>query len=304
MNATRNQPYSGFGMLVRPRKFDMKIQKNKIFIEIFLIAIRSHGLPSASEVISRSSTHRNKQKSVSHGHPPAPAPSIPPSLPPSKKEMAKKRTFGEIVDLTQEISDEDDSYQRAQRARLTDADHISETSIKPPNGHHATDRETETQHQNPLREIAEKGSNSEVNSTPLIDEGNIDLLQSETIVRPMNKRNDALRCNSYNAKTIARDILVTSGKHPIMTPLNHHLELLRKRFRHVDNNSDLTTLRWDLIDPGGPAPEAADDDLNDADDEGAAYETSLLPQQTQIPSAAIGDDVFTTGQCRSLSVLN
>lgn len=290
MNGTRNQPYTGFGMLRKTRKFDIKIQKNKVLTEVFHIAIRSHGLPSASEVISRSSLHSNKQKSASHGHPPVSTPSIPPSLPPSKKEMAKKRTFGEIVDLTQEISDEDegDSVQRAQRARLIDADLTSETSLKPPNGDHPTDRATKT--------------NSEENSRPMINQGNMDLLQSETIVKPMNKRNDALRRDYYNPKTIARDILVASGKHPTMTPLNFHLEILRKRFRYVDNNSDLNTLRWDLIDPGGPA---ADDDLNDADDESAAYETSsLLPQQTQIASGDTGDDVFTTGQRRSLFVLS
>lgn len=206
--------------------------------------------------------------------------------------MAKKRTFAEIIDLTQHVSDEDDQHENVD----------SDPSVKLRNGNNAT----KFQNPHPLR--------SEINSVPVTDEDNMDLskfkyalsqrdlLQSETIIRPMNKRNDALRRDSYNAKTIARDILVASGKHPTMASLNYHLEILRKKFRHVDNNSDLTTFKWDLVDPGEPT-KTTDDVTNDADDEGAPLnevnrgDQSLLSRGTQIATATDGDDVVMIGRC-------
>ena len=237
--------------------------------------------------------------------PPVTAPILPPPLPPSKKEMARKRTFGEIVDLTQDLSDGEEDYHRAQRARLEAAnlEVASDTVLKPSN------------QQTPCRGGPERGSRVDPNSAPMTDDDNLDLskfkygstqralLHDETIVQPMNKRKDALRRDRYNAKTIARDILVACGKHPTMAPLNYHLENLRKKFRHVDNNSDLSTFRWDLVDPGGPSNDggAADDETNDADDEGAALEEShhdgqsLLSTRVQIASNNHSDEGVITG---------
>ena len=196
-------------------------------------------------------------------------------MPSSKKEMAKKRTFAEVIDLTQHVSDDE----------IINIDN----SVEPANIHDAA-----------------KNSKPEMNLAPMTDEENMnsngkntspqrDFFHSETIIRPMNKRNDALRRDSYNSKTIARDILVASGKHPLMVSLNYHLDILRKKFRHVDNNSDLTTFKWDLVDPREPAKpgnprkraKPIDDAMNDADDEGG---------QPQIASAADGDDVVMIGR--------
>lgn len=54
---------------------------------------------------------------------------------------------------------------------------------------------------------------------------------------------------SYDPSTIARDVLIATGRHPIEKPLNHHLEILRAKFNAVDLSSDLDTFRWDLVDP-------------------------------------------------------
>ncbi|PYH49536.1 putative C2H2 finger domain protein [Aspergillus saccharolyticus JOP 1030-1] len=67
------------------------------------------------------------------------------------------------------------------------------------------------------------------------------------IVKPINA-DDAARKLFYDPKTIARDVLIASGRHPTEDPLNHHLFRLRDAFSHVDNGSDLTTFRWDLVD--------------------------------------------------------
>ncbi|KAF7717755.1 Zinc finger C2H2 type domain-containing protein [Penicillium ucsense] len=74
------------------------------------------------------------------------------------------------------------------------------------------------------------------------------LLNRFDIVESMNVT-DVLLKDAYDPKTIARDILIAAGRHPQEKSLNHHLEPLRRRFKAVDGNSDLTTFRWDLVDP-------------------------------------------------------
>lgn len=68
------------------------------------------------------------------------------------------------------------------------------------------------------------------------------------IVEPL-KATDALPKDAYDPQTIARDILIAAGRHPQEKSLNHHLDCLRRNFRAVDGYSDLTTFRWDLVDP-------------------------------------------------------
>ena len=64
----------------------------------------------------------------------------------------------------------------------------------------------------------------------------------------------ALRRMSYNPNTIARDVLISKGLHPTERPLNDHLAQFRKTFACVTHKSDLSTFRWDIVDP---APDAA-----------------------------------------------
>ena len=170
-------------------------------------------------------------------------------FPPTKQEMARKRTFDEIVDLTQ-IPDEDE-LERYRRKPRTDIESASGPSKS---GKNVFDHDARWQ-QNSGR------------STPKPFKykysGRDALLQSYDIIKPMNKRRDALRRSTYNPKTIARDILLGIGKHPTMAPLNAHLDVLKDRFKAVDNESDLSTFRWDLVDPEGEAnirPSDTDDD--------------------------------------------
>lgn len=67
------------------------------------------------------------------------------------------------------------------------------------------------------------------------------------------KDSDAAQKVTYDPKTIARDILITSNRHPTEATLNYHLFRLRDVFFAVDINSDLETFRWDLVDPGEPS---------------------------------------------------
>ncbi|GFF70920.1 hypothetical protein IFM61606_00049 [Aspergillus udagawae] len=68
------------------------------------------------------------------------------------------------------------------------------------------------------------------------------------IAKPLSAT-DAAEKLQYDPKTIARDVLIASGRHPTEAPLNHHLFRLRDVFVGLDTASDLETFRWDLVDP-------------------------------------------------------
>lgn len=67
------------------------------------------------------------------------------------------------------------------------------------------------------------------------------------LVQPLNDEDAAMK-SSYDPKTIARDILIASGRHPSEPCLNHHLMGLRDIFAAVGTGSDLDTFRWDIVD--------------------------------------------------------
>ncbi|MCJ1437751.1 hypothetical protein MMC27_007138 [Xylographa pallens] len=209
---------------------------------------------------------------------------------PTKEQMARKRNFNEIVDLTQDIDEED--AQRQKRARL--AQLASFTS------NNSTDNIGSTSHSHPTALTAPEAVITEnaapaiiQNGMPLIsgtsdtaNNGRINLSQYKApnsgitssrealrlgqVVQELNK-NDALKKSIYNVKTLARDILISKGIHPTERPLNWHLDSLRGNFRSVTNTSDLSTFRWDLVDPGGPKISHAvcevETKAQDADDE-------------------------------------
>ena len=75
--------------------------------------------------------------------------------------------------------------------------------------------------------------------------------KQSNLVKPINKAR-ALRKSYYDPRTIARDVLIASGRHPTERGLNHHLLKLREKFSAVDFHADLETFRWDQVDPGGP----------------------------------------------------
>lgn len=167
------------------------------------------------------------------------ATSVQPALS-TKQDLARKRSFGEIVDLTQAMSEDEDNEPPNQRSRVDD------TTLKVYTAGRSVDSGIATP--------------SSVKDTTNLEEfrhkptGKEAYLRAPNIISPMNKRQDALRRSSYNPKTISRDVLLAVGKHPSMAPLNSHLDVLRDRFTAVNNDSDLSTFRWDLVDPGGPPP--------------------------------------------------
>jgi hypothetical protein len=195
--------------------------------------------------------------------------------PASKKDAARKRNFADIVDLTA-LSDDDPPLppSKLQRYEYSAPPHITvpgqayqippsypqvAQGMAPPYLYPQQQEHSAFRQQPPARAIDER-------------------LKGVELAKVI-ERKKALRRSSYDVKTIARDVLLATGKHPDMLPLNGHLEPLRLAFpRQIDFTTDLETVRWDLIDPGEPvpptsrsSPNAGDDDrdsvLNDADDE-------------------------------------
>ena len=204
---------------------------------------------------------------------------------PTKEDSARKRSFGEIVDLTQ-LSEED---RPPQRLRLNYDIHVPPAPV-PRNGHNSlvTNTGNIAQQQNPnntATPVSAMGGQSDlkrVQTKPSIRQY---LWSQEDIIQPMNKRQNALRRSSYDPKTIARDILVAVGKHPTMAPLNAHLDILRDKFKAVNYDSDLSTFRWDLVDPGDPAVKRGD---GNAGDEGSHTPSGqALPSRHRPPIAVI-----------------
>lgn len=188
---------------------------------------------------------------------------------PTKQEMARKRTFGEIVDLTQALSDDEELERQRPKPRIgyENASGPSQ-SVK-----HIFDQ------------VAQRQQDGRSTPKPFKYKysGRDALLQSYDIVEPMNKRRDALRRSTYNPKTIARDVLLGIGKHPNMVPLNAHLDVLKDRFKAVDLESDLSTFRWDLVDPEG------EDNAKryDTDEEDEVPAVAPIARQRPAPTAVM-----------------
>ena len=184
---------------------------------------------------------------------------------PTKQEMARKRTFDEIVNLTQSASDEEENERRRPKPRIED-------------------ERTSGFDQAPWRQ--QNTGRSMPKPFKYKYSGRDALLQSYDIIEPMNKRRDALRRSMYNSKTIARDILLSIGRHPTMHFLNAHLDVLKDRFKAVDNESDLSTFRWDLVDPEIEANLRP----SDTDDEDAFSPVAVGSRQAPAPTAVMVKD--------------
>ena len=166
----------------------------------------------------------------------------------SKEAMARKRDFSELVDLTQ-LSDNDDY--------VLSSKHPLVASPSPePDPFHNYELQTNLQGNRVI-----PPSSFTVGGLQLGVPEKFDPKQQATasvpaptptktiLAKPVNK-GEALRKSYYNPKTVARDILVAAGRHPIERPLNAHLAGLLGV--HVELDSDLSTFDWDAIDPGGP----------------------------------------------------
>lgn len=73
--------------------------------------------------------------------------------------------------------------------------------------------------------------------------------QRMILAKILNK-GEALKKQYYDPKTVARDVLIASGRHPYERPLNVHLAGMLGKY--LDLDSDVSTFEWEELDPGGP----------------------------------------------------
>lgn len=209
---------------------------------------------------------------------------LPPRRPPaSKEEAARKRTFADLVDLTaDQFSDED----------LPHASKYPNTQQYPITGVHMPDQQwAHTNFQRNAYDDSLRNNFTTDNTsgpagpatqptqtikptqpTPAPITNLASDVKGKELVQAI-RREKVARKSKYDPRTICRDVLLATGRHPEMHNLNQHLfsmsELLRTHSVDVEMEKfDLATIRWDLIDPGEPIPEAADHNNDDADDEG------------------------------------
>ncbi|KAL2356709.1 hypothetical protein BJ546DRAFT_838331 [Cryomyces antarcticus] len=186
----------------------------------------------------------------------------------SKEAAARKRTFDEIVDLTLDVSDDDPPPPQKKPEFNSTAQPMTQPLQQfPP----TTSFMSTMSFKNWMHAPNGAQPQSTTPNAPMAQHVMENAWRGVKVVESINRANVA-RKSRYDPKTIARDVLLATGRHPDMRPLNAHLQDLRKTLA-VDINSDLSTLWWDAIDPSEPAASRdtgatlADVDMGDADDE-------------------------------------
>lgn len=271
------------------------------------------GIPSGLEgleAVKDFNEHGSTISTTSPARPRAPRhkPSITP-LPQTKEDLARKRTFGDLVDLTQ-LSDEepppkrvnvDDQLPTPPQTVAADSDTSKKDQLVAPPAPAPVGPAGPAAPTAPMAQVhhpsAQQFTAPLAPMQPTKDQSAAPLkqriprnhpIQSVVICGKIDRR-DAIRRSTYNAKTIARDVLLACGRHPDMRHLNAHMDSLRTNLPHVRDDSDLSTLRWDVIDAGGLAvgSNAVDEPLDIgadfADDEDDLDSVFDEPQAASVP---------------------
>ena len=183
--------------------------------------------------------------------------------PVTKAEMARKRTFADLVDLTAD-SDEEDRIKRVKLAQLTNGK-------GPEAGSSSRDPSRVRDEDVPHHPLLAPAAPKEPEKLDMSNLKNFTLsaareaLRTAEIAQPIDP-SKAKPAGKYNIKTLARDILITAGKHETEAPLNFHLFGLKDIYKHVNQTTDLSSLRWDIMDPGGPEPGTGLEDVQNGSD--------------------------------------
>ncbi|OQO00245.1 hypothetical protein B0A48_14032 [Cryoendolithus antarcticus] len=239
-------------------------------------------------------------------------PTPPPRPPADKEEAARKRDFSTMVDLTQADSDDDElpppkMQQTAQGvgiasqgSKASDVPLQAMTAqtlqcpgappvqiFRPPTPNGRFKAPPAPMAAQSIAQPAPPPPAPPMRTGPTQEFLQHERIRGKMIVEPI-MRDRVARKSHYDDRTIARDVLLATGRHPDMRPLNAHMNhvqrLLGERGGMIDsggNRSDLATIKWDVIDPE-PAKEShsnavgnliRNEDAADADDEGDTLKT-------------------------------
>lgn len=167
----------------------------------------------------------------------------------------RKRSYDSIIDLTSEQSPTVIDGSQTSGVEMDTTDDVILRSGELPSSSHA-----DTACYGKPTRLIDQTANKRMRKSLADDKGKDlshfeyaksqqDLLHSNIIITPMDVRK-ALRRSTYDSNSIAKSVLIAAAKHPTEAPLNHHLDALRNKFVYVNSRSDLSTFRWELVDPG------------------------------------------------------
>lgn len=236
----------------------------------------------------------------------------PPRPPADKEEAARKRTFGDLVDLTQDDSDDEGPPPKKIAGALTNATSANGVQqqqssakylAKPISFHQfmssgsgRAESALMSAHYPGPQQVNGKPYHGQASAPPTqgataptpapaksrgptAEQAQMSRLRGKLLVEPI-MRDRVQRKSTYDSRTIARDVLLATGRHPDMRGLNGHLSVMQKLLgQHgLDsdggNRSDLATIRWDVIDP---QPPKADKKEQEAEG-GETADTEAAPQ--------------------------
>lgn len=257
--------------------------------------------------------------------PPEPMKSPSPPRPPAdKEEAARKRGFGDLVDLTAEDSDDEGPPKKIMQMGQGIAGLPSQSAIKnfgqaaqagPSNSAQpfsrlaqppSTTAQSAAQYQlndgfrqPPTAQMQVRPSPAPPPSKrkgPSMEQMQQERIKGKMVVEPI-MRDRVARKSTYDSRTIARDVLLATGRHPDMRALNGHYNAMQKllgerggMLDQAGNKADLSTIRWDIIDPepvkktaalSHDAGVMATIETEDADDEEEAGATARAAPQQQ-----------------------
>jgi hypothetical protein len=215
--------------------------------------------------------------------------------PANKEEAARKRNLSDLVDLTQ-LSEEEDMGPPPKRLNAD-----SMYAFGSPHPHFEDAMMVDEEPSTPNFPIANTPTNQPQAPAPQPVQPPSEL-RHKNYVEPLEKKK-ALRRNQYNPATIARDVLLACGRHPSERQLNQHVDGLRITLPQISFDSDLSTIRWGLIDPGKPPPGYFKDSLQalteDADDEDDP-DDDKRESRPRAPSSAIGGESGAQARVQAL----
>ena len=121
-------------------------------------------------------------------------------------------------------------------------------------------------------------------------------IRGKMVVEPI-MRDRVTRRSTYDSRTIARDILLATGRHPDMRPLNSHMNVMQKllgeRGGQLDssgNKSDLATIKWDILDPDPPKKAAPAKEPPKVPAPSVVHSTEVVANTTEVDGEDADDE--------------
>lgn len=243
----------------------------------------------------------------------------PPSRPPAnKEEAARKRNFADLVDLTAADDSEEEDLEPSSKYPNFGLVAAGVGVPPPPGPGFVSGTQSFDRYMYDSSRTSNFGSAPQAPMQATTQASIPEAMQIDTPPTIINlaaelkgkklvdgiKREKVARKSRYDSRTICRDVLLATGRHPDMKALNEHLfemhEFLKPHAADAEGDKfDLATIRWDLIDPGEPIPDATTEDkaYGALTDEGEVAETEEEPGQAVVERQLLSehDRETTTG---------